>query len=374
MLPRARRWRGLMRGGNGGGISGSDAEQLRIDELAEGGDARQREGHAGGDHDDGIAQDESDGGSARGAKREADADFTGAARNHEGHHSVKTDQRERQRQNAEAAGKRGQKALGAERAVDLIVKSAEPEDRQSRVVVADQAADGGNGLLGSAANLDIEGSAGVVVFEEREEDLLGVITDAAIAHVGDNTDDAAVGLDVRATAPGDEDTEGIAPGQIALDEGVIDNGATGTDLAYGKGVALVEIAAGEEANAEGREETGADGVEIDDAIAHVAVIGLHGHFVAPGAAGEEGKSGSGGGAGGGEARTCWSRRRTRRESVQNTRGIGRRSRHERRRAPAYRVVGLCTFGFGSGRITQHSYNARIWVVKAMDIKAKRNRG
>jgi hypothetical protein len=138
------------------------------------------------------------------------------------------------------------------------------------------------------------------VFEEREEDLLGVITDAAIAHVGDNADDAAIGLDVRATAPGDEDAEGIAPGQIALDEGLIDNGATGTDLAYGKGVALVEIAAGEEANAEGREETGADGVEIDDAIGHGAVIGLHSHFVAPGAAVEEGKSGGGGGTGGGQ--------------------------------------------------------------------------
>ena len=111
---------------------------------------------------------------------------------------------------------------------------------------------------------------------------------------------AAIGLDVRATAPGDEDAEGIAAGQIALDEGLVDDGATGTDLAGGKGVALVEIAAGEEANAEGGEETGADGVEIDDAIGHDAAIGLHGHFVAPGAAGEEGKSGSGGGTGGGQ--------------------------------------------------------------------------
>src|SRR6202163_2707832 len=37
-------------------------------------DARERDGQADGDHDDGVAQDESDGGSARGAKRETDAD------------------------------------------------------------------------------------------------------------------------------------------------------------------------------------------------------------------------------------------------------------------------------------------------------------
>src|SRR5208282_5934102 len=101
-------------------------------------------------------------------------------------------------------------------------------------------------------------------------DLLGVITETAIAHVGNDADDRAVRLDVRATASGDADAQGIAAGQIALDEGLIDNGATGTDLAYGKGGALIEIAAGEEANAQGREETGADGVEIDNAIANGA--------------------------------------------------------------------------------------------------------
>ena len=125
-------------GGDGRGIGGSDAEQLGLDELAEGGDARERDGHADGDHGDGVAQDEADGGSARGAKREADADFAGAASDHEGHHSVETDQREQQRQRAEAAGERGQEALGGERAVDLVVESAEPEDRQPRVGLADQ--------------------------------------------------------------------------------------------------------------------------------------------------------------------------------------------------------------------------------------------
>ena len=78
-------------------------------------------------------------------------------RHHERHHAVEADQREQQRQRAEAAGERGQHALGVERAVDLLVERAEPEDRQPRVVLADDGADGGNGLLGSAANLDVEG-------------------------------------------------------------------------------------------------------------------------------------------------------------------------------------------------------------------------
>jgi hypothetical protein len=114
----------------------------------------------------------------------------------------------------------------------------------------------GMACSGAPRTLDIEGCAGVVVFEEREEDLLGVITETAIAHVGDDADDGAIGLDVRATtAPGDADAEGITAGQIALDEGLVHDGATGTDLAGGTGVALVEIAAGEDANAEGGEET-----------------------------------------------------------------------------------------------------------------------
>src|SRR5258708_22807690 len=161
----------------------------------------------------------------------SDSDFAGAARHDERHHTINADQRKQQRQGAEAAGERGEYALGIEGAVDLIIQSAEPEDRQPRVVLADQAADGGNGLLGSAANLDIEGSAGVVVFEEREEDLLGAISDTAINDVGDDGYDAAIRRDVRGTtAPGDKDAEGIAPGQIALDEGLVDDGATGTDL------------------------------------------------------------------------------------------------------------------------------------------------
>ena len=90
----------------------------------------------------------------------------------------------------------------------------------------------------------------------------------------------------------DADAEGIAAGQIALDESLVhDGGAAATDLAGGTGVALVEIAAGEDADAEGGEETGADGVEVDVAIGHDAAIGLDGHWVAPASAGEERQSG-----------------------------------------------------------------------------------
>src|SRR5215470_3951135 len=47
-------------GGYSSRVSRSDAEQLGLDELAESGHARQRNGDAGGDHDDGIAQHEAD--------------------------------------------------------------------------------------------------------------------------------------------------------------------------------------------------------------------------------------------------------------------------------------------------------------------------
>jgi hypothetical protein len=69
-------------------------------------------------------------------------DFAGAVGDHEGHHSVETDQREQQRQCAETAGEGGQEALGGERAIDLVIQSAEPEDRQPWVGLADDAANG----------------------------------------------------------------------------------------------------------------------------------------------------------------------------------------------------------------------------------------
>src|SRR5258708_2061493 len=67
-------------GGNGRRIGGSDAEQLRLNELTEGGDTRERDGNADGDHGDGIAQHKAKGRGASSAEREADSDFAGAAR------------------------------------------------------------------------------------------------------------------------------------------------------------------------------------------------------------------------------------------------------------------------------------------------------
>ena len=48
-------------GGDGPGIGGSEAEQLGLEELAEGSDAGKRDGHADGDHGEGVVQSEADG-------------------------------------------------------------------------------------------------------------------------------------------------------------------------------------------------------------------------------------------------------------------------------------------------------------------------
>jgi hypothetical protein len=90
-----------------------------------------------GDHGDGIAQHEAKGRGASSAECKADSDFAGAARHDERHHTIKADQRKQQRQGAEAAGERGEYALGIEGAVDLLVEGADPEDWQPRVVLAD---------------------------------------------------------------------------------------------------------------------------------------------------------------------------------------------------------------------------------------------
>ena len=103
------------------------------------------------------------------------------------------------------------------------------------------------GLLGCAANLDIECGASVVAFEERKEDLFGVLAETAIADIADDADDDDTGLDARgASAPADADPEGIAAGQIALDEGLVNDGGGAAGFADGTEVARVEIAAGEE--------------------------------------------------------------------------------------------------------------------------------
>jgi hypothetical protein len=96
---------------------------------------------------------------------------------------------------AKAAREGGQEALGAERPVDLVVQSAEPEDRQPGVGLADDAADGRNRLLRGAANLDVEGRAGIFTFEDGEEGLLGIVAEAAVVEASADADDYDIGLD-----------------------------------------------------------------------------------------------------------------------------------------------------------------------------------
>ena len=138
----------------------------------------------------------------------------------------------------------------------MVVQSAEPEDRQSGVGLADDAADGRNRLLRGAANLDIKGRASVFAFEHREEGLLGIVAKAAIIEAGADADDCDVGPDVWTGAQADADADGITTGQIALNECLIDDGGAVTGFAGWAGIASIEISAGKDANAEGREKTG----------------------------------------------------------------------------------------------------------------------
>ena len=128
-----------------------------------------------------------DGRAARGTEGEADADFAGAARDHERHYSVDTDQREQEGEGAEAAGESGEEALGRKRTIHLVIESAEPKDRQARVSLGDELADGGNGLLGGAADLDVEGAAGIIAREHGEEGLGGIVTEATVVEGGADT-------------------------------------------------------------------------------------------------------------------------------------------------------------------------------------------
>jgi len=199
-------------GCNRRGIGRGDAEQLGLDQLADCGHAGQRDRHAGPNHGGRVAQDEPDGGTAGGAEGEADADFAGAARDHERHHAIEANQREQQSQRAEAAGKRGQHALGVERAVDLLAEGAEGEDRQLRIGVANDLPDRLEGLLGRAAKFDVEGAAEVVALENREEGLFGIFAEIAIAEIGDDADDDDLRLDVGAGALADADAERVDAG------------------------------------------------------------------------------------------------------------------------------------------------------------------
>src|SRR5262249_30701457 len=151
--------------------------------------------------------------------------------------SVETDQREQQRQCAEAAREGGQKTLGIERAIDLVVQSTEPKDRQPGVGFAHYAADRRNRLLRCAVNLDVEGRARVFAFEYGEERLRGIVAEITVVETGADADDDDIGLDVRTGARSDVDTKRIAVGQITLYESLIDDGGAVAGLAGRAGIA-----------------------------------------------------------------------------------------------------------------------------------------
>ena len=63
--------------------------------------------------------------------------------------------------------------------------------------------DGRNRLLRGAANLDIEGRAGIFAFEHGEEGLLGIVAEAAVVEADADADDYDIGLDVGTGALAD---------------------------------------------------------------------------------------------------------------------------------------------------------------------------
>ena len=250
------------------------------------GDAGECDGYAGGDHGEGIAQDEPDGGASGGAEGDPDPDLARAAGDHKRHHAVEADQREQEGESAETGGKRSEHALGVQGAVDLLVEGAEGHDGQLWVGITDDLADGLEGLFGRAAYLDVKRAAEVIAFEDREEDLLGIFAEVAITEIGDHANDDGLRLDIGAGALTDEDAEGIDARKIAADERLVDNGgAAPARLARGTDVATVEVAAGNDADAKGGEEAGANGVLVDVAIGYDPATRLDDERVAPASAG-----------------------------------------------------------------------------------------
>src|SRR5437660_11948369 len=83
---------------------------------------------------------------------------------------------------------------------------------------------------------------------------------------------ALLGLDIGTGALADARSEWIVAGEIALHERFIHDGASAAVLAGRTGIALVEIAASKKADTEGSEETGADGVQVDQAIGPISTI------------------------------------------------------------------------------------------------------
>jgi hypothetical protein len=70
---------------------------------------------------------------------------------------------------------------------------------------------GRNRLLRGAANLDVEGRAGVFAFKHGEEGLFGIVAEATVVEAGADADDYYIGLDVGTGALADVGTEGSRP-------------------------------------------------------------------------------------------------------------------------------------------------------------------
>ena len=169
----------------------------------------------------------------------ADPDLPRAAGDDKGHHAVEADEREQQGEGAEAPeSAASMRSVFSDR---LTCSSSVRKERigSSRVGLADDVADGLEGLVGRAAYLDVERAAEVIAFEDREEDLLGIFAEVAITEIGDDADDYGLRLDIRAGALTDEDAEGIDARKVAADERLVDDGgaaaarlAGGTDVAH----------------------------------------------------------------------------------------------------------------------------------------------
>ena len=93
-------------------------------------DARQRDRCSPGDHHHRIAKDQPDGRKARRPQRQSNTDLARTLGHDERHHTVQANQREQERQCAEAAGKCRQHTLCVQGSVDLLVQRAEIADWQ----------------------------------------------------------------------------------------------------------------------------------------------------------------------------------------------------------------------------------------------------
>ena len=80
---------------------------------------------------------------------------------------------------------------------------------------------------------------------------------------------------------------GLRPPKYRFDEGLVDDRRARAGLARRPGVAFVEVSPGDDSDSEGREESGADRIQIDIAIGDDSLIRLNRHGVVPASAGQQ---------------------------------------------------------------------------------------